>query len=93
MSKQEFEEINILAFTSVLFAAILLGFLAHELIHLILISDVSSITLYFGAQENLISVCCLTGSEQAYEELAYAVQAIVTVGWIIINSGVFRQNE
>lgn len=93
MSKQELEEINILALTSVLFAAILLGFLAHELIHIILISNVSRITLYFGAQENLISVCCLSGTEQAYEELAYAVQAIVTVGWVIINSKGFIQKE
>lgn len=93
MSKQELEEINILALTSVLFAAILLGFLAHELTHIFLISNVSSITLYFGAQENLISVCCLSGTEQAYEELAYAIQAIVTVGWVIINSKVFIQKE
>lgn len=84
-----FEGINLLAFTSVLLAAALLGFIAHELVHIILISDIHSITLNFGPAKNVIAICCLEEGEKAMEGLAYIVQFIVTLFWVAANHNLY----
>ncbi|MFH1391142.1 MAG: hypothetical protein ABIH20_02405 [Candidatus Diapherotrites archaeon] len=91
--KNNFEEINILAFTSVVLAGVLLGFIVHEITHLILIKEVTSVTIRFGGAKSVLSTCCLSEGESALEELAYFVQFAVTVGWILINNKVFLQKE
>ncbi|HZX19983.1 MAG TPA: hypothetical protein VFF13_03140 [archaeon] len=88
---KKFERINIAAFISVLLAAVLLGFIVHELVHVALIKKATTITLHFGESQNLISVCCLGPLESANEEIAYFIQFVVTIGWIIVNSNVFRE--
>jgi len=85
-----FEEFDMNAFVSVLLAAILIGFIVHELVHMLLISNVSSITLRFGQPVASVSICCLSPRESAYEELAYTIQFIVTLLWIIVNNNIYR---
>ena len=87
------DEINITAFISVLLAGLLLGFIAHELFHFLTIANVSSITINFGNTKAALSTCCLSADENAMEEFAYTVQFIVTIGWVILNSGVFLRTE
>ena len=89
--KKEFEEFDIPAFVSVMLAGILLGFIAHELVHMLLISNLSSITIRFGQPIASASVCCLSPGESAYEELAYTVQFTVTLLWIILNNKIYRR--
>ena len=89
--KKEFEEFDMLAFVSVLLAGVLLGFIAHELVHMLLISNVSSITVRFGQPVASASVCSLSPGESAYEELAYTNQFIVTILWIILNNNIYRR--
>ena len=74
-------------------AGVLLGFVAHELFHILTISSLSSFTVYFGGGKNAVSTCCLSEGESAMEEIAYFIQTVATIGWIIINSNVFLQKE
>ena len=89
--KKEFEEFDIAAFVSVLFAGILFGFIAHEIVHMLLISNLSSITIRFGQPIASVSVCCLSPGESAYEELAYTIQFVVTIVWVILNNNIYRR--
>ena len=84
-----FEGINLLAFTSVLLAAVMLGFIAHELVHLALISDISSIVITFGSSKSPLGICCLSEGELAMEELAYLAQFIVTLSWVAANHNLY----
>ena len=91
VAKKEFQVINITAFVSVALAAVLLGFVAHEVFHLLAISEVSSLTVHFGDAKSALSTCCLSEGESALEEIAYFIQFVVTLGWIMANSRVFLE--
>jgi len=93
LAKKKFQVIDIRAFASVMFAAILIGFVVHEFVHLFLISNPSSITLWFGQVQHSVTVCCLSPTEYAFEELAYLVQFIATVLWIAINWSVYVKRD
>lgn len=84
MSKR-IQQIDIPAFASVMLAAIFLGFITHELFHLLVISNPSSLTIWFGKVSHSVTVCCLDPMESAFEEIAYLVQLIVTFVWVVIN--------
>jgi|SRR3989344_1029877 len=88
-SKEEFETLSMPAFVSVVLAAILLGFIAHEFFHILTIANVSSITIRFGSTGSPFSVCCLEANENSMEEIAYLLQLIITVGWIILNKSTY----
>ncbi len=88
MGREE-QEIDIAAFASVMLAGMLLGFISHELVHLFLISNPTSITIWFGSSVNAITVCCLNEMENAFEEVAYFVQIVVTILWIIVNKNIY----
>ena len=89
--KESSEEINLPALISVMLAGILLGFIAHELFHILTIDSISSLTVYFGGGKNTVAICCLSEGESAMEEIAYFIQAVVTIGWIILNTRVFAR--
>ena len=89
MKKNEFDEINLQGFVSVMLAALLLGFTAHEIVHVVLISNPSKITIHFGSEEFALTTCCLEKGEMAYEEIAYGIQFLTTIAWIIGNRHVF----
>ena len=82
---EKFETIDMQVFVSVVLSAILLGFIVHEFFHLLTIVNVSSFTIRFGSTSSPISVCCLDKNEIPMEELAYLLQLMATIGWIIIN--------
>lgn len=69
--------------SNLVLGALLFGLIVHELFHVLTISQVSSITLRFGSL-NFIGVCCLKGTEQALENMAYLLQGLATIGWIIV---------
>ena len=83
--REKFETLNMQAFVSVILAAILLGFIVHEFFHIVTIESVSSVTIRFGSTSSPLSICCLEENESAMEELAYLLQLITTIGWIILN--------
>ena len=85
MGKDRFHEIDIRAFTSVLFAALLLGFAAHEVFHILTISEPSKVTIHFGAGAFSATTCCLVGGDSAMEEVAYLLQFAVMIGWVWLN--------
>ncbi len=68
---------------NIVLGALFLGVVAHELFHFAVISEVSSIIFRFGSPD-IVAVCCLSGTELAMENIAYLLQGIVTLGWIII---------
>ena len=84
-AKEEFETLHMQTFVSVILAAILLGFIVHEIFHIIAIPDVSSVTIRFGSSISPFSICCLGENENPMEELAYLLQLITTLVWIVIN--------
>ena len=89
--REKFETLNMQAFISVILAAILLGFIVHEFFHIVTIESVSSVTIRFGSTSSPLSICCLEENESAMEELAYLLQLITTIGWIIINKQTYVQ--
>ncbi|MCR4369189.1 MAG: hypothetical protein NUV67_04760 [archaeon] len=89
MAKADFDEIDLMAFTSVLLAAFLLGFIVHELVHVATISHPVRVSIYFGSNQFALGTCCLLEGEQPLLELSYAIQFIATIGWIIMNRKVF----
>lgn len=74
--------------TNLVFGGVALGIIAHELFHILTMSQVSTITYRFGTllmpNQNFISVCCLIGMETAMENIAYLVQGLVTATWILV---------
>ncbi len=85
------ETIDIPAFFSVVLAGILLGFVAHEFTHIMLLSELTSITIRFGGAGSPVSVCCLAQGQDALESFAYFVQFLVTLLWITMNNMVYRR--
>ncbi|VVB98896.1 Uncharacterised protein [uncultured archaeon] len=88
-NKQVNEAINIPSFFSVMFAGILLGFIAHELVHILLIPEVTSITIRFGGSTVPVSVCCLNEGQKPLEEIAFFVQFLLTIVWIVFNRNIY----
>lgn len=86
-------QIEILAFASVVFAGVLIGFIAHELFHVLTIKSVSSFTINFGSKNTIFTVCCLAPNEKPFEEAGYLVQFIATIVWILFNQPVFRKDK
>ncbi len=86
--------IELQALVSVLFAAILVGFMVHELTHILLISEPSRLTVHFGTGQPLaVTTCCLQADEAANEEIAYASQFIAMAAWLLINRNLFMKNN
>jgi len=80
-----YERIEPLALFSVLMCGIALGVIAHEMVHLLLMSYPQSVSIHFGDPKILFSSCCLAPGEKAYEYLALGIQLIVTLAWTILN--------
>ena len=54
-----YNRINPLALFSILVAAIAIGAVAHELVHVALISNPTTISIHLGDPDILLSTCCL----------------------------------
>ncbi|MFH0714762.1 MAG: hypothetical protein V1847_03135 [Candidatus Diapherotrites archaeon] len=93
MSKSDqiiiYHRIDPLALFSILLAGIALGVIAHEIMHVLLISNPSTISLHLGDPEVLFSVCCLSEGENAFEHLALFLQFAVMVVWVFLNKNVW----
>lgn len=70
---------------NIILAGLLVGWIAHELVHILTMSSVSSITFYFGSKKFISTVCCLQPFEEAFEYIAYTIQAITTVVWVWVS--------
>lgn len=81
-----YNRINPVALFSVIIAGIALGAIAHELVHVLLISNPTAVTLHIGDPEVLLSVCCLKPGEEAFENIAFLVQFAVMLVWIFLNN-------
>ncbi|MEK6821080.1 MAG: hypothetical protein AABY11_01625, partial [archaeon] len=57
-------------FICVMFSAILLGGIIHELVHVALIQHPTQLRVHFGDAAAVFSTCCLAPGEYAYEEIA-----------------------
>lgn len=75
---------------TLVFGAVFVGAIAHELFHVIAIQNASAITFRWGSPK-LISVCCLSEQESAMENVAYFIQALVTLAWIVIGTKIYKE--
>lgn len=80
---------SFLAFVNVAVAAILIGGVIHELVHIILLQHPAQFRVHFGDVKAVFSTCCLAPGERPYEEIAYAVQFFVGLIWIFMFRSVF----
>ena len=90
-AQKVYARIKPLALFNVLFSALVVGLIAHELVHILLIPNPTSITFHFADPEKLVSICCIKAGEHAFEELAYAVQFAVSLLWIFANYKILQQ--
>ena len=74
-----------IVFLNVFLASIVLGGLAHELIHLIFIPYTATLTINMANPAELLSVCCFQKGEEAYESAAVFVQLVAMSVWILLN--------
>lgn len=81
--------VNMQAFVSVVLAAVLLGFVAHETFHILTIQHPSKLTIHFGAGDFSVTTCCLVGNDDAMEGMAYALQFGAMIGWVWFNRKIF----
>lgn len=72
-------------FLNVFLASIVLGGLAHELIHLIFIPYTAQLTINLSNPSELLSVCCFQQGEEVYESVAVFVQVLAMLVWILLN--------
>ncbi len=85
-SKSEAEQggkISVPSFVNVAIAGVTLGGIFHEIVHVLLLNHPTQLRLHFGDTNAIFSTCCLLPGELANEEIAYAVQFLVTIAWVI----------
>ncbi len=75
--------ISIPGFVNVAVAGVAVGGIMHEIVHVLLLNHPTQLRLHFGDPYAIFSTCCLLPGELANEEIAYAVQFLVTIGWVI----------
>jgi hypothetical protein len=80
---QEQGRISIPMFINVVISGIAVGGIIHEFVHVLLLQHATQLRLHFGDPTAIFSTCCLLPGELANEEIAYAVQFLITIGWII----------
>lgn len=76
-------------FINVSLAALLISGLAHELVHALLINHPVQLRFHFGDSNAILSTCCLSPGEQPYEAVAYGIQFLVLVAWMVLNRHTF----
>lgn len=76
-------------FVNVSLAGVLLSGLAHEFVHILLINHPVQLRVHFGDAKAVFSTCCLSPGETPYEGVAYAIQFLVLVAWIVLNRRTF----
>jgi hypothetical protein len=74
---------NFWLFVCVALSGVLIGGVIHEFAHVILIQHPTQFRVHFGDSSTIFSTCCLGPGEYAYEEIAYAIQFVVSLGWIL----------
>lgn len=85
-SKSQVEQggrISVSGFVNVAIAGVAVGGIMHEIVHVLLLNHATQLRLHFGDPYAIFSTCCLLPGELANEEIAYAVQFLVTIGWVI----------
>lgn len=75
--------ISVSGFVNVAISGVAVGGIMHEIVHVLLLSHATQLRLHFGDPYAIFSTCCLLPGELANEEIAYAVQFLVTIGWVI----------
>lgn len=70
-------------FICVAFSGIMIGGVIHEFTHVMLISHPTQFRVHFGDSSAILSTCCLNPGEWDQEILAYLIQFVVTLGWIL----------
>ena len=90
-SKRQAEDgiINVTAFLNVAISSVAVGGIVHEIVHVFLLNHPTQLRLHFGDPTAIFSTCCLVAGELANEEIAYAVQFLVTIGWMIYFEKIF----
>ncbi len=76
-------------FINVSLAGLLISGLAHEFVHVLLINHPVQLRFHFGDAKAIFSTCCLAPGEQPYEGIAYSVQFLVLVAWMLFNRHTF----
>jgi hypothetical protein len=84
------------AFLNVAFAGLLVSGIAHELVHVLLISHPVQLRVHFGDSKAIFSTCCLSPGEAPFEGIAYAIQFMILILWVFFSrhtfySGRFRE--
>ena len=85
-SKSQAEQggkISVPSFVNVAISGVAVGGIIHEIVHILLLSHPTQLRLHFGDPYAIFSTCCLLPGELANEEIAYAVQFLVTIAWVI----------
>ncbi|HIH21683.1 MAG: hypothetical protein J4478_03870 [Candidatus Diapherotrites archaeon] len=80
-----YDRVNPIALFSIIIAGIALGAIAHEIVHVLLLSNPSSITFHIGDPQIIFSTCCLKPGEEAFESIALLVQFAVMLVWVFLN--------
>ena len=86
-SSQRHLRLDVPLFMNVLLAAIVVGGLAHEMIHTIFIPYTVKFTIDFSNPQELLYVCCfLPGEEPEFQIfLSLFVQFVTMVAWLYLN--------
>lgn len=84
-------KLDVPIFLNILLAAIVVGGLAHEMIHTIFIPYAVKFTIDFSNPRELLYVCCFLPGEQPEFEifLSLFVQFVTMVTWIYLNKSKF----
>lgn len=93
ITQSPYAEVSVVKVFNILLAAIVIGAIAHELVHFALMSNPTSISIHFGEAEKLISICCLQEGEYAFEEIAYTIQFVATLLWIAVSIPLISKNK
>jgi hypothetical protein len=70
-------------FVCVALSGVLIGGVIHEFTHIALLQHPTQFRVHFGDSSAIFSTCCLGFGEYAHEEIAYAIQFFVSLGWIL----------
>lgn len=85
---------SFMAFINVGFAAIVIGGIIHEIVHMILLRHPTQFQVHFGDPVAIFSTCCLAPGELPQEEIAYGIQLLVMILWFFFNRGlIFRPTK
>lgn len=90
---KEGSSFNFWLFICVAFSGLMIGGIIHEFTHVVLISHPTQFRVHFGDSSSILSTCCLNPGEYDYELLAYGIQFLVMMGWILTFREYFMKSQ